>query len=104
MVYGNRRENSSVIQLYEILHERILVKSRYIEETRRGLLIPRYLKPVFSPLGNSIYIIRFEQLNIIKSKQKAFPRVVRIPLNEGVGYSADGRIEEDLLRCLVDAD
>lgn len=80
IVYGNRRENSSVIQLYEIVNERILVKSRFIEETRRGLIISRYLKPVFSPGGNSINIIRFEQIN----KQKAFPRVVRILLNEGV--------------------
>ena len=45
-----------------------------------------------------MYIIRFEQLNIVKSKQKAFPRVVRIPLNEGVCYSSDGRIDEDFFR------
>jgi len=84
VVYGNRKRNSSVIQLYEIRNEEIISKSKYFEETRKGSLLSRFLKPYFSSFGKYAYIIRFDQLNIGKSK--AFPYVVRIYFNQTVCF------------------
>jgi len=84
VVYGDRIQNSSIIQLYEISNDKIIFKSKFIEETRKGFLLTRFLKPYFSSYGTYGYIIRFDQLNIGKSKQKAFPHVVRIHFNQSV--------------------
>ncbi|CAF3436510.1 unnamed protein product [Rotaria socialis] len=87
IVYGNRAQNSSIIQLYEIQpintdNDRIVFKSRYIEETRKGALLPRFLKPFFSPSGIYCFIIRFDPLNVDKITQKAYPYIVRIHFNQ----------------------
>lgn len=87
IVYGNRRQNSSLMQLYEIFNERIILKSKYIEETKRGYLLPRYLKPYFYSYGTYAYIIHYDLLNIGKSKQKSYPYVVRIYLNQSVCFN-----------------
>jgi hypothetical protein len=84
IVYGTRQQSSSIIQLYEISNDKIIFKSKFIEETRKGFLLTRFLKPYFSSYGTYGYIIRFDQLNIGKSKQKAFPHVVRIHFNQSV--------------------
>ncbi|CAF1283981.1 unnamed protein product [Adineta ricciae] len=81
VVYGNRVQNTSTIQLYEIAYDKISFKSRYIEETSRGYLLSRFLKPFFSSLGPYAYIIRFDPVINGKAGQKAFPRVVRIHFN-----------------------
>ncbi|CAF1150393.1 unnamed protein product [Adineta steineri] len=83
IVYGNRIRNSSVIQLYEIVADKIILKSKFIEETGKGYLLARFLKPYFSSNGTYAYIIRFDLLNSDKSSiQKSFPRVVRIHFNQ----------------------
>ncbi|CAF0954267.1 unnamed protein product [Adineta steineri] len=87
IVYSTRRQDSSIIQLYEIQtinndNDKIIYKSRYVEETRKGTLLPRFLKPTFSPSGAYGFIIRFDPLNINKSTQKAYPHVVRIHFNQ----------------------
>jgi hypothetical protein len=80
----NRFQNSSIIQLYEILHDKINMKSKFIEETRKGVLLSRFIKPFFSSDGTYAYIIRFYPLNIDKTTQKAFPFVARINFNQSV--------------------
>ncbi|CAF0987125.1 unnamed protein product [Rotaria sp. Silwood1] len=82
IVYGNRTQNSSIIQLYEILNDKIILKSKFIEETRKSFLLSRFLKPYFSSDGTYAYIIRFDPLNIGKPIQKAFPHVVQIQFNQ----------------------
>ncbi|CAF1087184.1 unnamed protein product [Rotaria sordida] len=82
IVYGNRMQNSSVIQLYEISNDKVKLKSKFIEETRKSFLLSRFLKPYFSSYGTYAYIIRFDPLHSSKSIQKAFPRVVRIHFNQ----------------------
>jgi hypothetical protein len=84
IVYGNRIQNTSIIQLYEIQNDRLVFKSKFLEETRKGFLLSRFLKPYFSPYGTYAYIIRFEPSNIDKSIPKAFPYVVRIHFNQSV--------------------
>jgi hypothetical protein len=84
IVYVNRKQNSSLIQLYEILNDRIISKSKYFEETRKGFLISRFLKPYFSSNGIYAYIIRFDLIKIGKLKRKAFPHIVRIDFNASV--------------------
>jgi len=86
VVYGDRIQNSSIIQLYEISNDKIIFKSKFTEEIGRGFLLPRFLKPYFSPYGIYGYIIRFDSLNNGKSTQKMFPRVVRIRFNQSVCY------------------
>lgn len=85
IVYGNRKQNSTLIQLYEIFNERIIFKTKYLEETRRGFLLSRFFKPYFYSYGTYAYIIHHDLLNIGKLKQKAFPCVVRIHFNQTVG-------------------
>lgn len=89
VVYGNRAQNSSIIQLYEIQtlntdNDKILHKTRFTEETRKGALLTRFLKPFFSPKGNYGFIIRFDPLNIDKVTQKSYPYIVRIHFNQQV--------------------
>lgn len=99
IVYGNRKRNSSVIQLYEIVNEKIISKSKYLEETRKGSLLSRFLKPYFYASGTYAYIIRFNQLNTDKSKSKAFPYVVRIYFNQTVCFISIDR--QQILFCFV---
>ncbi|CAF1161992.1 unnamed protein product [Rotaria sp. Silwood1] len=87
IVYGNRAQNSSIIQLYDIQtintdNDKIIFKTRYIEETRKGALLTRFLKPFFSPMGTYGFIIRFDPLNFDKITQKAYPYIVRIHFNQ----------------------
>jgi len=89
IVYGNRAQNSSIIQLYEIQstnndNDRIVFKTRYVEETRKNGLLTRFLKPFFSAMGTYGFIIRFDPLNVDKITNKAYPHVVRIHFNQTV--------------------
>jgi len=89
IVYGNRAQNFSTIQLYEIQatnNDNIIFKSRYNEESRKGGLLPRFLKPFFSPLGLYAFIIRFDSSNIDKPTFKAHPHIARIHFNQTVCY------------------
>ncbi|CAF2409910.1 unnamed protein product [Rotaria sp. Silwood2] len=99
IVYGNRKQNSSIIQLYEISNDKIMLQSKFIEETRKSFLLSRFLKPYFSSYGDIYaYIIRFDPLNIGKSMQKAFPRVVRIQFNQTypqINAKSPGEINAD---------
>lgn len=76
IVYGNRRGNYLVIQIYEISNDKILIKNSYIEETKRGFLLTRYFKPFFHLSGTYIYLIRF--------KQKSYSQVMRIYFDQTV--------------------
>jgi len=88
IVYGNRAQNSSIIQLYDIQpginNDNIVLKSRYTEETRKGGLLPRFLKPVFSPLGLYAFIIRYDSTNSDKPTYKAHPHIARIHFDQTV--------------------
>ncbi|UJR20892.1 hypothetical protein I4U23_024001 [Adineta vaga] len=98
VVYGNRMQNSSTIQFYEIAHDIISLKAKFIEETSRGFLLARFLKPFFSPSRIYAYIIRFDPLLNENSSQKAFPRVVRIHLNQSrpqIDAKSAGNINAD---------
>lgn len=88
IVYGTRTQNSSLIQLYEIQsgnNDNIIFKPGYREETRKGYLLPRFLKPFFSPLGTYGFIIRFDSSNTGKAGQKAHPYIARIHFDQLVG-------------------
>ena len=76
IVYGNRRGNYLVVQLYEIFNDQITVKNSYVEETKRGFLLARHFKPYFHFSGTYIYLIRFQS--------KSYPRVMRIYFNQTV--------------------
>ncbi|CAM4778334.1 unnamed protein product [Rotaria magnacalcarata] len=82
VVYGNRLQTSTIIQLYEIYNDKMTLKSKFIDETRKPLLLLRFLKPYFSSYATYAYMIRFDSLTIGKSTQKVFPRVVRIRFNQ----------------------
>ena len=89
MVYGNRAQNTSVIQLYNVEtinrdNDKITLKSRFLEETRKGSLLTRFLKPFFSPAGAYGFIVRFDPLNVDRSAQKAYSHIARIQLNQRV--------------------
>lgn len=86
IVYGNRIQNSSIIQLYELVNDKIIFKSKFTEETRRGRLLQRFLKPYFSLFATYGYIIRYDSINSGKPLQKVFPRVVRIDFNHTVYF------------------
>ncbi len=85
VVYGTRTQNSSTIQLYEIQsgnNDNIVFKSRHTEETKKGGLLPRFLKPFFSPRGEFAFIIRFDSSNPDKMGYKAHPHIARIHFNQ----------------------
>lgn len=85
VVYGNRGQNSSIIQLYDIQsrnQDNIVFKSRFVEETRKGFLLPRFLKPYFSPMGVYGFIVRFESSINDKSTIKARPCIARIHFDQ----------------------
>jgi hypothetical protein len=91
IVYGNRAQNFTLIQLYDIekVHnndnnERILLKARFIDETRKGSLLSRFLKPYFSPSGIFAFIVRFDPLTTDRATQKSYPHIVRIHFNQTV--------------------
>ena len=91
IVYGTRTQNSSTIQLYEIQsgnNENIVLKSSYLEDTRRGHLLPRFLEPHFAPLGKYAFIIRFASSNSGKPGQKANPYIARIHFDQAVSYNS----------------
>ena len=97
VVYGSREGNTSLIQLYEISNDQVWLKSYFIEETRKGPLLSRFLKPHFSSDGAAAYIIRFNPLNAEKPTGKAFPQIVRIRWNQSVcdrasPWSLDDRV------------
>ncbi|UJR28644.1 hypothetical protein I4U23_009876 [Adineta vaga] len=102
VVYGNRGQNSSIIQLYEIRTgnngtDEIALKS-FWKETSKGGILPRFLKPFFSPMGTYGFIIRFETHSIDKSTQKAYPHVVRIDFDQtypGIGAISSTNIYAD---------
>lgn len=89
VVYGNRAQNTSVIQLYNVEtinrdNDKITLKSRFLEETRKGSLLTRFLKPFFSPSGAYGFIVRFDPLNMDRSAQKAYSHIARIQFNQRV--------------------
>lgn len=89
IVFSNRGFNSSLIQLYEIETtnsdvDRIIFKTKFVEETRKGALVSRFLKPHFSPSGTYGFIVRFDALSGDRTTQKAFPHIVRIHFNQSV--------------------
>ena len=73
--------------MYEISNDRINLKSKFIEESRKGFLLSRFLKPFFTSNGKYAYIIRFYPFPIDKTIQKAFPYVSRINFNQQVGWN-----------------
>lgn len=84
VVYGNRVQNSTITQLYEISNDKPILKSKVVEESKKPLLLTRHLKPYFSSHGTYAYTIRFDPLIIGKVAPKPYPRVVRIYLNQSV--------------------
>ena len=89
IVYGNREQNSSIIQLYEIETrygntDNIILKTYYVEKTSQGTLLTRFLKPFFSSSGTYGFIIRFDPINIDKLTQKSYPSIARIRFDQNV--------------------
>lgn len=88
VVYGNRGQTSSIIQLYEIRtmnngNDQAVLRSHW-KETPKGNILPRFLKPYFASSGTHAFIIRYDTYNADKSMQKAYPHVVRIDFNQTV--------------------
>ncbi|CAF1639034.1 unnamed protein product [Adineta ricciae] len=102
VVYGNRGQTSSIIQLYEVRttnngSDEAVLRSHW-KEMPKGKILPRFLKPYFAPSGIHAVIIRYDTYNADKSMQKAYPHVVRIDFNQtypAIGATSPGHIYAD---------
>ncbi|CAF0752680.1 unnamed protein product, partial [Didymodactylos carnosus] len=81
VVYANRAQNISVIQLYRIEDGNIVLNKYYVEQARKGWIPANFLRPVFVKQGTYAFIVRYDQLNLGKYG-KSYPQIVRIHFNQ----------------------
>ncbi|CAF1140381.1 unnamed protein product, partial [Didymodactylos carnosus] len=83
VVYANRAQNSSIIQLYTVEGNKVVLKKYYIEQARKGWIPANFLRPVFDKQGTYAFIVRFNQFNFDKYG-KSYPQIVRIHFGQSI--------------------